>query len=82
MEKEREPSSNVEGMITQKKWVGKSRFDEVGRIIKNGDLDKNSMSPRKRSHLIKFHSNEEEVVMEPEELPYESARKRPSKFIN
>ena len=61
-------------MPTQQRFWGKSRIDDAGKIIKNFEtekVDKNVLSPRKRSQQIKFHGHEDEVVMDaPEDLPY------------
>ena len=46
------------------------------------NLDIEKLSPRKRSQQIKFYGNDDEVVMDAEELPQESSKKRSSKFMN
>lgn len=72
----------LEGMQTQKRFWGKSRQEEAGRIIKNSFLSEGleEISPRRGSQRIKFAGNEEDVVMDPDELPSQSNSKRSSKF--
>lgn len=56
-------------MPTQKKFYGRSRIEEAGKIIKNSNGE--PISPRKRSQQIKLYGHrEDEVLVEPEELPY------------
>lgn len=76
-------SINPDAMPTQKKFWGKSRIEEAGRIIKNSYIegDKEEMSPRRRSQNIKFYGNEEEVVMDNYEIPVQSAQKGPNKLL-
>ena len=70
VDKEKDSISVFEGMQTQKKFWGKSRVDQVGRIIKNtqGDYDKEEFSPRRRSQNIKYYGNDDSVRMQPEDL--------------
>jgi hypothetical protein len=39
------------------------------------------MSPRRRSHNIKFYGNEDEVVFDSNDIPLQSAQKSPNKLI-
>ena len=53
---EKQSLSFMENMPTQKRFWGKMRNDQAGRIIKNNvEPVKTDISPRRRSQLIKFY---------------------------
>lgn len=54
-----ESIAGIEGMQTQKRFWGKSRQEEAGRIIKNSFLSdqQEDISPRRGSQRIKFSGN-------------------------